>query len=320
MLLLWEKVALMTRKSNKPKRPPTTNPQRPARPPAKRTERSHQARKPTPQGQKPTVELEQTVLPDIVKEIRQLRSRDARDRTGTYYIEGARIVAQAINAGLPLEIGAISLELLSRTEHSAGTVSALRKAAKQMVELSASAFAGISFKENLQGIGAVVKLQQEPLSNVQLTDRPWVALNGVGNPGNLGAIMRTCDAVGCEGLILIGDTTDPYHPAAIRASMGSLFALRMVRTTFDEFSQWKQTNGYHVIGTTPDVEQEYQTISYPSPAILLMGSERLGLSVGEQSVCDTLVRIPMAGTCDSLNLGVATSIVLYEMFRQQRLA
>lgn len=312
----------MPRKPTKPNRQPASQ-QRPARPPAKRTdrdERSNYGRKPSAQAQKPEPVFEQTVLPDIVKEIRQLRSRDARDRTGTYYIEGARIVAQAINAGLPIEIGAISLELLSRTEHSNETVSALRKAAKQMVELSISAFSGISFKENLQGIGAVVKLEQERLSNVQLTDRPWVALNGVGNPGNLGAIMRTCDAVGCEGLILIGDTTDPYHPAAIRASMGSLFALRMVRTTFEEFGQWKKANGYHVIGTTPDVEQEYHTISYPSPAILLMGSERLGLSVVEQSICDTLVRIPMAGTCDSLNLGVATSIVLYEMFRQQRLA
>ncbi|MFD3165404.1 TrmH family RNA methyltransferase [Herpetosiphon sp. NSE202] len=309
----------MPRKPTKPSRQPASQ-QRPA----KRTDRNDRSnnygRKLPAQAQKPAPVVEQIVLPDIVKEIRQLRSRDARDRTGTYYIEGARIVAQAINAGLPIEIGAISLELLSRTEHSNETVSALRKAAKQMVELSISAFSGISFKENLQGIGAVVKLEQEPLSNVQLTDRPWVALNGVGNPGNLGAIMRTCDAVGCEGLILIGDTTDPYHPAAIRASMGSLFALRMVRTNFEEFGEWKKANGYHVIGTTPDVEQEYQTISYPSPAILLMGSERLGLSVVEQSICDTLVRIPMAGTCDSLNLGVATSIVLYEMFRQQRLA
>ncbi len=258
-------------------------------------------------------------LPTIVTQLRQLRSRTERDKTGTYYIEGARIVAQAIQAGVPVELGVIAPDLVAKTDHSLKTVAALRATTAPIAELTPSAFAGISFKENQQGIGAVIKLQEESLSTLRLTDsRVWVALNGVGNPGNLGAIMRTCDAVGCAGLILLGDTTDPYHPSAIRASMGSLFALRIVRASFDAFVAWKQTYNYRVIGTTPDVEQEYRQVTFPSPAILLMGSERLGLSAAEQTACDVLVRIPMVGTCDSLNLGVATSLVLYELFEQQR--
>lgn len=256
-------------------------------------------------------------LPDIVRQVRQLRSRPDRERTQTYYIEGARIVAQAVQAGAEIELGVIAPDLLAGT-HALNTVEALRGTGARVVELSPSEFEGISFKENLQGIGAVVRIRREGLQEVELTQKGWVALDGVGNPGNLGAIMRTCDAVGCAGLILLGDTVDPYHPNAVRASMGSLFALRMVRASFEQFVAWKQQHGYSVIGTTPDVQQEYQDVPYPPNYVLLMGSERLGLSAVQQAACDVLVRIPMVGTCDSLNLGVATSIVLYEVFQQQR--
>src|SRR5207245_8395225 len=133
-----------------------------------------------------------------------------------------------------------------------------------------------------------------------------------GNPGNLGAILRTCDAVGCAGIILLGDTTDPYHPAALRASMGAVFSQRLVRAQLDEFARWKREHGYIVVGTSVTAEQEYRQVSYPAPLVLLMGSERLGLSAEQQAVCDMLVRIPMVGTGDSLNLAVATRGVLYE--------
>lgn len=260
----------------------------------------------------------QETLPEIVKQVRQLRGPAERERTGTYYIEGARIVAQAIEAGAEVTLGVIAPELIEGA-HAVNTVEALRATGAPMVELSASAFESISFKENLQGIGAVVKRRISSLADISKTEaRVWVALDGVGNPGNLGAIMRTCDAVGAAGLLLLGATTDPHHPTAVRASMGSLFALRIIRTNFAELVRWKRKHGYTVIGTTPDVEQEYQQVTYPSPAILLMGSERLGLSPQQQEACDMLVRIPMIGTCDSLNLGVATSIVLYEIFQQQR--
>ncbi len=258
--------------------------------------------------------------PAAVKEVRQLRTRQERERTGTYYIEGARIVAQAIQSGAEITRGVVAPDLIAGA-HAVDTVAALRATGAPVVELTNSAFEGISFKENLQGIGAVVRYHVESLDSIPAGEaRTWVALDGVGNPGNLGAIMRTCDAVGCAGLILLGDTTDPFHPLAVRASMGSLFALRMVRARFDDFMRWKPGQGYTVIGTSPDVEPEYQDVTYPRASILLMGSERLGLSTQQQAACDLLVRIPMVGTCDSLNLGVATSIILYEMFQQQRAA
>jgi TrmH family RNA methyltransferase len=260
----------------------------------------------------------QPPLPDIVKQVRQLRTRPERERTGTYYIEGARIVAQAVQAGAEITMGVVAPALV-QGEHAVATVAALRATGAPVVDLSVSAFEGISFKENLQGIGAVVRYSYGTLDDLASDEtRVWVALDGVGNPGNLGAIMRTCDAVGAAGLLLLGDTTDPYHPAAVRASMGSLFALQMVRAGFDQFTAWKREHDYKVIGTSPAAQQEYRQVTYPTPAILLMGSERTGLTPQQQAACDLLVQIPMGGTCDSLNLGVATSIVLYEFFHQQR--
>ncbi|HUP27043.1 MAG TPA: RNA methyltransferase [Chloroflexia bacterium] len=248
-----------------------------------------------------------------------MRTRSERERTGTYYIEGARIVAQAVQAGAEITQGVIAPELIKGTPHSLDTVQALRSTGAPVAELSPSAFESISFKENLQGIGAVVRYHSDTLSDIPVEQGGlWVALDNVGNPGNLGAIMRTCDATGVAGLLLLGETTDPYHPTAIRASMGSFFALRMIRAGFDEFVQWSRVNGYTVVGTSPTAEKEYNRVSYPEKSVLLMGSERLGLSLQQQAACDLLVQIPMVGTADSLNLGVATSIMLYEIFNQHR--
>src|SRR5919199_5127 len=119
-------------------------------------------------------------------------------------------------------------------------------------------------------------------------------------------------------VIMLGDTTDPYHPAALRASMGAIFAQRLVRATFADFVRWKCEGGYIVAGASVAAAHEYRQVAYPSPLVLLMGSERRGLSVEQQAACDVLVRIPMVGTADSLNLAVATSVVLYEIFHQQR--
>jgi TrmH family RNA methyltransferase len=254
----------------------------------------------------------------VVKQVRQLRSRAERERTGTFYIEGARIVAQAVQAGAAITLGVVAPNLLAG-EHAAQTVAALRATGAPLVELPVPAFESISFKENLQGIGAVVQAHVVGLDAIPADEaRLWVALDGVGNSGNLGAIMRTCDAVGAAGLLLLGNTTDPYHPDAVRASMGSLFALQIVRAGFDAFVTWKADHGYTVVGTSPAATQEYRDLAYPAATILLMGSERTGLSPAQQVACDHLVRIPMVGTADSLNLGVATSIVLYEIFHQQR--
>jgi len=264
------------------------------------------------------VAITSSPLDAAVKQIRQLRGRAERERSGTCYVEGARIVAQAVRAGAAIERCVIAPALLSG-EFARDVVRDLRALRVPVLELSPAAFGSISFKENLQGIGAVVRPRLELLQDVRLTNTlGWVALDAVGNPGNLGAILRTCDAVGCAGIIMLGNTTDPYHPAAVRASMGAVFSQRLVRAGFDEFAQWKRQHGYTVIGTSGTAARDYRHVGFQAPVVLLMGSERLGLSAEQQAVCDLLVSIPMVGTGDSLNLAVATSIVLYEVFFQQQ--
>ncbi len=227
-------------------------------------------------------------------------------------------MAQAWRAGVAIERCVVAPDLLSG-DFGWRIARELREAGVPILEMSSTAFGSISFKEDLQGIGAVVRTRTDSLGEVSLGDGlGWVALDAIGNPGNLGAILRTGDAVGCAGLIALGQTTDPYHPTAVRASMDAVFSQRLVRASFDEFVRWKRERGYVVIGTSGSAEREYRDVAYHAPVVLLMGSERLGLSDEQQAICDELVRIPMVGTGDSLNLAVATSLVLYEIFQQNR--
>jgi TrmH family RNA methyltransferase len=119
-------------------------------------------------------------------------------------------------------------------------------------------------------------------------------------------------------VILLGTGTDPYDGAALRGSMGAIYNQRLVRASWDEFVAWKAQHGYTVVGTSDKATTDYQAMLYQAPLVLLMGSERHGLSAEQQAVCDTMVSIPMVGRSDSLNLAVATAIVLYEMFNQKR--
>jgi RNA methyltransferase, TrmH family len=252
----------------------------------------------------------------LLQQLRQLRSAAHRARTDTYYIEGVRMVAQAVQAGAPITLGVVAPELLTGPAAQAAAAD-LRATGAPVAELSADAFVRISFKESGHGIGAVMRSTIEPLAAVDALHGRWVALADIQNSGNLGAIMRTADGVGCAGLLLLDDTVDPYHPAALRASMGALFALRLVRTSFAELVSFLRSRSCPLIGTSPAAPLPYHALRYPSDYVLLMGSERTGLSVAQQAACEQLIHIPMAGISDSLNVAVATSIVLYAALQQR---
>ena len=146
----------------------------------------------------------------------------------------------------------------------------------------------------------------------------WVALDSPQDPGNVGTILRTLDSVGGGGIILLDSATDPYDPTCVRASMGSIFDLSLVKCDFAEFADWIQKNRVTVIGTSGAAESDYHFASYPPSLVLLMGSERMGLQDQHLSICSQLVRIPMVGRSDSLNLAVSTGIILYEIFNHHR--
>ncbi len=237
-----------------------------------------------------------------------------------FFVEGIRLIVEAVELCAGITTLVVAPELLD---------SALAQRVVRMqqalgipcLEVSADVFKSLSVRGGYQGLGAVVRQRWEPLEKVRLAEELcWVALDAVQYPSNLGTILRTCEAVGGAGILLIGNTTDPYDPAAVRASMGAVFSQRLVRTNFAEFLAWKCRHNYVVVGTSPGAEMDYQAVTYRPPVVLLMGSERAGLSREQQALCDLTIRIPMVGCTDSLNVAVAASVVLYEMFNQRRAA
>lgn len=256
-----------------------------------------------------------------VKQLRALAHRKERDRTGLFLIEGTRAVGEAVQAQAAIEWLVVAPALLT-SPYGWELVAAQRAAGVPCVEVTAEVFQvfeDVGFSGGLQGLGAVVRQRWQTLASLEYSsERCWVALDAIQYPGNLGTILRTSDAVGGAGVILLGQATDPYHPAAVRASLGAIFAQHLIRAGFAEFAAWKTRQGWRVVGTSPAAIVDYRTVPYQAPVVLLMGSERLGLSPSQQALCDTVVTIPMVGRSDSLNLGVATSLLLYEVFRQQR--
>lgn len=253
-----------------------------------------------------------------VKRIRALRRRREREESGLFFAEGIRIVAEAAELGAEVETLVVAPDLLT-SEFAREVVQRLVRRGVPALEVTASVFQALSAKEGPQGIGAVVRQRWQRLSDAALEGQLcWIALEAVADPGNLGTIVRTSDAVGGAGIILVGPSTDPYDPASIRASMGAIFSQGLIRTGFDELAAWKREHGVLLVGTADAAATEYRAVTYRQPLVLFMGSERQGLSEEAMAVCDIMIRIPMVGHADSLNLAVATGVVLYEIFDQLR--
>lgn len=253
-----------------------------------------------------------------IKRIRRLHLRDERTRTGRYYIEGVRFVTQALQHHVHIETLVVCPPLVIHP-FARQLVRRQRRAGLPILEVTPEVLHSIALVDDPQGIGAVVHQRWEPLQRVRPAgELCWIAHDTVQSPGNLGAILRSSDAVGGAGVILLGDTIDPYDPATVRSSMGAMFTQRFVRTTVAEFEQWKQERHCLLVGTSPLAARDYQDIVYRPPTVLLMGGERKGLSSELQALCDVMARIPMVGRADSLNLAVATGVMLYELFNQRR--
>jgi len=253
-----------------------------------------------------------------IRRIRELHTRAERDRTGRFFVTGLRFLIQASQQGAKIETLIVAPALLISIPGQR-LVRKLRMQGVPCLEVPAEVLHSISLSDDPQGVGAVIRQRWEPLPSVtQGRELCWLALDTVQSPGNLGTILRCCDAVGCAGVILLSPTTDPYDPATVRASMGALFAQRFIRCTPAEFAAWKQRQGCLLVGTSPHGGEDYQQVTYAAPTVLFMGSERKGLPPEFQSLCDRMVRIPMVGTSDSLNLAIATSVMLYEVFNQRR--
>jgi TrmH family RNA methyltransferase len=145
----------------------------------------------------------------------------------------------------------------------------------------------------------------------------WLALEAMESPGNLGTVLRTAEAAGVSGTFLIDRDADPYDPAAVRSTMGALFSQRLVRSSGREFAAWARARGVAIVGSSPAGLLDYKEFRCPWPAVLVIGSEKHGMSDALAETCDFMLRIPMWGRGDSINVAVATGILLYEMLHQR---
>lgn len=248
-----------------------------------------------------------------IKDIRALRERKERDRSGAFFIEGIRLVVEAAQLNAEMTTLVIAPELL-KSDVARQVIAQQRERGVPVLEVSADVFDSLSHKEGPQGIGAVVRQRWQPLESLSAADAwCWVALDEPQDPGNIGTILRTADAVGCGGVMLLGHSADPYDPSALRASMGAIFSQRLIKTSFADLLSWARTNGVMLVGTSDRGAVHYRAAAYRFPLVLLMGSEREGLSAEQQAACDVMARIPMTGRSDSLNLAVATGVMLYEL-------
>lgn len=252
-----------------------------------------------------------------IKEIRKLRDHKERMETGLFYIEGLRIIAEAVQMNAKIEYLVVCPELLT-SDYAHQLLKSPGVVSLPLYEVNEKTFTSFSLKEHPQGLGAVVHQEWSSLEQINPSTPLWIALDSIQDPGNLGTILRTSDSVGCAGVILLDQSTDPFDPTSIRASMGAIFSQKIIKTHLPELTAWKAEHPIPIIGTSGAAELDYHQVTFPNPCILLMGSERQGLLKTHLAICDMIVRIPMVGRSDSLNLAIATAIVLYEVFNQRR--
>jgi TrmH family RNA methyltransferase len=254
-----------------------------------------------------------------IKQIRQLLGqRKERDATGLFVVEGIRHVGEAIAAQTSVDYICYAPDLLT-SDFAHQLIQEQSQLGIPCFAVDGDMFASLAGKDNPQGIIAVVRQPHLKLDTFSQKNFPWgVALVAPQDPGNIGTILRTVDAVGASGLILLDDPankqycTDPYHPSSVRASMGSLFWYPLISATASEFFQWVKTSGYKIYGTSAHATQDYRQVEhFERPFILLMGSEREGLTPPQSAACDVILKIPMHGRVTSLNLAIATGVMLY---------
>lgn len=254
----------------------------------------------------------------LVKRVRALGDRRHRRREGAFVVEGIQPVWRAVEAGWPIETLLVAPDLL-RDSAATGMVAEQEAAGVRVARLSKELFQRLSDREGPPGLAAIVRSRSSGLDAVQVSrGAVFAVLHEIGNPGNLGTIIRTVDAVGGAGVILVGDCTDPFAPAAVKASMGSLFAVDVAHVqSADGFFDWAREHGVQVITTSGRAEDEHWSAEYGTPVGILLGSEGDGLPEDLLERGDRSVRIPMVGTAESLNLAVAAGVLLYEARRHQ---
>jgi TrmH family RNA methyltransferase len=253
----------------------------------------------------------------VIKRMRLLGDRRNRRREGAFVVEGIQPVWQAVEAGADVEVLVVAPDLLGAGP-AAQMVAGQEATGTRVARVTAGLFARLSPRDRPSGLAAIVRGRVPGLAAIPVPPGAvFVALHEIGNPGNLGTIIRTADAAGAAGVVLIGATTDPFDPAAVKASMGALFAVPVAAAEdAAQFLAWAAGAGVAVVTTSAKAGRSFWEGHYPRPLALVLGAEGTGLPAGVLAAGDAAVRIPMTGTAESLNLAVAAGLLLYEVRKE----
>ena len=246
----------------------------------------------------------------LIKQARALRQKKARHESGLFLVEGIHHVGEALEAGWDVEAvlyasgvltSAFAHDMITRLSFTPQLVT------PQVME-------SLADKDNPQGILAMVRQRRTQLNDLKSVKRA-VALVAPQDPGNVGTILRTMDAVGADVLFQLDGGVDLYHPTVVRSSMGTLFWKSVVQTSFTNFVQWARAGNYQLIGTSAHGDVGYHTLVPQVPWVLVLGNEQKGLTPEQTNACDVTVSLPMTGRVSSLNLSVAAGVLLYQFVK-----
>lgn len=253
-----------------------------------------------------------------VKSVLALRKRQARDQTALMIIEGIREVTQALAAGVAFQEVYVCPELLDA--HKGGLILLkLREKNVLVTETSREVFARIAFGQRQEGILAVGRQPQMTLGQLKFRDVPLlVIVERIEKPGNLGAILRSCDGAGVDGLIVGDGQTDIYNPNVVRTSLGTVFSVPVMQSDNKTVRHFLKEKAMKIYTTRVDAGKIYTKADFCVPLAFVLGSEREGVSEFWKNQGDEAINIPMRGAADSLNVSAAAAILVYEVLRQRQ--
>jgi TrmH family RNA methyltransferase len=254
----------------------------------------------------------------VLARVRSLESRAVRDKEKRFWIEGVRHFVQASDARLDFE-AVIHSPVLLKSPLAQMLVRRLSAAGVPRWQVSPEQFRRVSASRHASGIGAIVSQHWPSLRQVHARrGLGWLVVESLRSPGNLGTILRTAEATGLTGVVFVGRQCDPFDPAVVRASMGGIFPLRLVRLAPEELSDWAAGQGITLVGLSPRADRVWTELPPDRGIGLVVGDERSGLSERMREHCELTVRLPMVGRADSLNVAVAAGVVMYELVRRSQ--
>ena len=248
-----------------------------------------------------------------VKYLRSMRDKKHRKRSGQFLVEGLRLLEDARSVGrlpqtLVMAEGRDPHDLLARLEAD------VMAAGGEVITTTPDILSKITGKENAQSVAGVFDEWGTGLAALDRSAAPiWLVAQALRDPGNLGTMLRTGDAVGAGGLILIDDCADPFSAEAVRASMGAVFTVPLAQARWEEFLPWLRGGAGQLVAASLRDAVPYRGADYRAPCFVLVGNESQGLPEEYEAACDLRVTMPMRGRADSLNAAVAAAVLAYEV-------